>query len=121
MDWHFHPDKAVDVAVAEWFPEDEQVAHEPIPSTMIMPADPLTTGGGRPGIGDEVIIAGLFTRFHGIRRNWPIVRIGNLAMAPDEKHKTALGDAYMYLVETRSIGGLKRFACIYKRNSLYPS
>jgi hypothetical protein len=115
VEWYFHPDKAVDVAITPWFPED--AAHEPIPASMIMPDDPLKAGGWL-GVGDEVMIAGLYTRFHGVVRNWPIIRIGNIAMLPDEKHKTKLGDAYLYLVEARSTGGLSG-SPVFARETAY--
>jgi hypothetical protein len=60
------------------------------------------------GIGDEVIIVGLFTRRDGKHQNRPIVRSGIIAAMPDEP----LEDEYTgleydaYLMEIRSIGGL---------------
>jgi hypothetical protein len=115
-EWWFHPDKSVDVAVIPWFP-DEPVAHEPIPAAMILPDNAIKQGGWL-GVGDEVMIAGLFTRFRGKLRNWPIVRIGNIAMLPDEKHKTELGEAYIYLVEARSMGGLSG-SPVFARETAY--
>jgi len=59
------------------------------------------------GAGDEVFIAGLFTKITETSKNIPIVRIGNLAMMPGEKIPFKDGrliDAY--LVESRSLGGL---------------
>ncbi|MGC2109682.1 MAG: hypothetical protein WA655_09205 [Candidatus Korobacteraceae bacterium] len=60
------------------------------------------------GIGDEVIISGLFTRLRSKPINHPIVRFGNIAAMPIEHlvdTKTAL-DYRAILVEVRSIGGL---------------
>jgi hypothetical protein len=59
------------------------------------------------GIGDEIAIIGLFTRFSGKGRHFPIARIGNLAMLPTERIPVG-GFAPMeaYLAEGRSIGGL---------------
>ena len=59
------------------------------------------------GVGDEVFIAGLFTKVRETVRQHPIVRIGNLAMMPGERipfKDNNLIDAY--LIESRSIGGL---------------
>jgi hypothetical protein len=59
------------------------------------------------GIGDETFAVGLFTRFHGDSQLSPIVRTGNIAMIPKDKVPLAgFGEADVYLVEGRSIGGL---------------
>jgi hypothetical protein len=60
------------------------------------------------GIGDDVVVAGLFTRRYGKKKNIPIVRMGNIAAMPDEPlpdSKTGLS-YHAYLLEARSIGGL---------------
>jgi hypothetical protein len=41
----------------------------------------------RIGPGDLVFMVGLFTRMTGKRKNFPIVRIGNMAMMPSEKRR----------------------------------
>ena len=58
------------------------------------------------GIGDEVFATGLFTPAPGTARNVPILRHGNIAMMPEEQIQTESGFADVYLVESRSIGGL---------------
>jgi hypothetical protein len=60
------------------------------------------------GIGDEVVVSGLFTRRTGRQKNIPIVRFGNIASMPSEPiHDSETGlDFSAYLVEFRSIGGL---------------
>jgi len=58
------------------------------------------------GIGDEIFATGLFTPAAGTLRNEPIVRHGNISMMPQEQIQTELGYADVYLVESRSIGGL---------------
>ena len=58
------------------------------------------------GVGDEIIIVGLFTRFHGQTKHVPIVRTGNIAMMSEEKIPTEEGEIEAYLAEGRSIGGL---------------
>ena len=58
--------------------------------------------------GDEVFTLGLLTKHFGATKNIPITRIGNIAAMPDEP--VDLGDAFgmqeVYLIESRSIGGL---------------
>jgi hypothetical protein len=57
-------------------------------------------------VGDETFITGLFTPAPGERQNMPIVRHGNIAMIPKQQIQTEMGYADVYLVESRSIGGL---------------
>lgn len=59
------------------------------------------------GVGDDLIIVGLFSQRWGHRRNIPIVRSGIIASMPDEPFMDEPGELYdAYLVEMRSIGGL---------------
>lgn len=60
------------------------------------------------GIGDDIVIAGLFTRHYGTKRNIPIVRSGIIAAMPVEPFVDLdTGEPYnAYLAELRSIGGL---------------
>jgi hypothetical protein len=60
----------------------------------------------RLGIGDEVVIPGLFHSHLGTQRNVPIVRTGNIAAMRDEPVPTSYGSMDAYLVEMRSIGGI---------------
>ena len=106
--WWYHPTekKYVDAAVTIFFPPnlreldihwvgiDDFVDLEKIHAANL-------------GVGDEVFLAGLFTKVHETTSNIPIVRMGNLAMMPGEKIPFKDGrliDAY--LVESRSVGGL---------------
>lgn len=59
------------------------------------------------GPGDEVSIAGLFTKFSSLTTHFPIVRTGNIAMMPAGKLSIMqFGEMEAYLAEFRSIGGL---------------
>ncbi len=59
------------------------------------------------GIGDEINVVGLFTRFHGSDKHVPIVRTGNVAMMPSERVPIEKNkEMDVYLAEGRSIGGL---------------
>ena len=60
------------------------------------------------GIGDDLVITGLFTRRFGSQRNIPIVRTGIISAMPSEPLEdvdTGL-EYHAYLAEVRSIGGL---------------
>lgn len=67
------------------------------------------------GVGDEVVVIGLFRNHHGKERNIPLVRIGNLAALPEEPVKTNWGYLDAYLVELHSVGGLSGSPCYIHR------
>jgi len=105
--WWFHPTQksTVDAAVTLFAPphlNELDLTH--IPIAMFADKERITESS--IGVGDEVFITGLFTKVTETTRNLPIVRIGNVAMMPDEK--IPFGDEYIdaYLIESRSIGGL---------------
>jgi hypothetical protein len=106
--WWYHPTdrQHVDAALAMFFPDnygelDIQAIH------VAWFADEDTIRRAHIGAGDEVFIAGLFTKITETTKNIPIVRIGNLAMVPGEKIPFKDGKLIdAYLVETRSLGGL---------------
>jgi hypothetical protein len=102
--WWLHPtDATADVAVVQIGPQ----ANANISTVNVdMFATPENIAKYQIGIGDEVFATGLFTPAPGTARNLPILRHGNIAMMPDEKIQTELGYADVFLVESRSIGGL---------------
>lgn len=103
-DWFFHPtDSEVDVAVLKWGYPDE-CDHIPLGMGMLVGDEHIAMH--EIGYGDDVCITGLFARHYGLKRNIPIVRIGNIAAMPEEQVETRLGLIDAYLIEARSIGGL---------------
>ena len=108
VQWIYHPEHAnnpADVAVIP-FPFDEnKFLSKTIPSEMFLKQKLIDDG--TIGIGNNVFITGLFTHLSGKQRNMPIIRVGNIAMLPDEKVSTKMfGDIDSYLIEARSIGGV---------------
>ncbi len=117
--WFFHPteETSVDVAVipfgsarfAEYdissIPDESFVSDERIAEYGI-------------GIGDEIVISGLFTKFFGSTHLIPIVRTGNIAMMPRDKVPVkGFGEIEAYLAEGRSIGGLSG-SPVFVRNTV---
>ena len=117
--WFYHPTEkdSVDVAVMpfgsarfneydiEWIPEQVFATDQRIADFEI-------------GLGDEVFIIGLFTRFFGRTKLTPIVRTGNIAMMPEDKLPTkGFGEMEAYLAEGRSIGGLSG-SPVFVRNTV---
>ena len=117
--WFFHPTEPdfVDVAVIPFgsarfseydissIPEDAFVNDARIAEFGI-------------GIGDEIVIIGLFTKFFGSTHLIPIVRTGNLAMMPKDRVPVKnFGEMEAYLAEGRSIGGLSG-SPVFVRNTV---
>jgi hypothetical protein len=109
-DWWHHPDIATAatdvVALPVALDDGSDVDAVPIFGPTSVAATRDVIDDVRIGVGDEVVVTGLFRSHHGQQRNVPITRIGNIAMLDAEPVKTTYGgyiDAY--LIEARSIGG----------------
>lgn len=105
--WHFHPNIAqCDIAVVP-----VNISHETfdIKYIGINPGE-LTDkyiAENDVGPGDEVFATGLLTRHFGKSKNIPVVRTGNIAAMPEEPVDLGdMGEQHVYLIESRSIGGL---------------
>lgn len=73
------------------------------------------------GLGDELIIVGLFTRFMGMTYLNPIVRTGNIAMMPRDRLPVKnFGEMEAYLAEGRSIGGLSGSPVFVRNTAKFP-
>ncbi len=105
--WYKHPtDIHADVAVT---PVQLQKGHD----ILMLPAEDVILNEPKRielgiGIGDEVFIVGLFSHLKGRARSIPIVRVGNIAMFPDERVKVKTPsqetlEVEGFLVEARSI------------------
>jgi hypothetical protein len=101
--WTHPTDPTADVAV---IPMSQDPSADYIAVAVKDFATPELMQAQNIGIGDEVVITGLFTPAPGTKRNMPIIRHGNIAMLPEEQIETDMGYADVYLVEARSIGGL---------------
>jgi Trypsin-like peptidase domain len=102
--WTYHDDETNDVAVLHFAPRGFRIVvveRESLATADVIENESI-------GIGEELMVVGLFTRRHGRTANRPIVRAGIIAAMPDEPledHRSGLPyDAY--LAEVRSIGGL---------------
>jgi hypothetical protein len=103
--WFTHPtDGSVDVAVLPWAPPLKEYDFKCVSIDSFLSDETMQKEA--IGIGDEVFITGLFAHVSGSNRNLPIVRMGNIAMVPDEAIPTESGNIEAYLVEAKSIGGL---------------
>lgn len=115
-DWYVHPtDDTVDVAVALAPSESLVITRQAdiLSYEIDRFATEETIERRGIGIGDEVFITGLFGYHPGVKRNIPIVRVGHIAIMPEEPIKTDFTDEMgckegmeAYLIEARSFKGL---------------
>ena len=104
-EWVFLDDPANDVAVHAFMPPTEfafvPVMEESWTTPEIVKEEDI-------GVGDELLVVGLFASHVGHEVNRPIVRSGIIAAMPDEPLRDELsGLSYeAYLAEVRSVGGL---------------
>jgi hypothetical protein len=111
--WRFHPEgPSVDIAVIPFGAPSDLLA------TAMSTEDFGTPErlAGETGPGDDVFIVGLFSQFFGMRKNFPIVRLGSIAMMPDEKVPTSVGEIDAILVEIRSIEGMSGSPVFVRHN-----
>ena len=106
--WYFHPEaerKAADVALIPITIKGAQPSDILVldPRSFVTPQNIIEREWG---VGDEIVVVGLFRNHYGRERNIPVVRIGSLAALPEEPVKTKWGFIDAYLVELHSIGGL---------------
>lgn len=113
-DWWRHPvDSSIDVAVCPWQPQERYEDDVKLTKMDLIPIGLDLFAVNEKiqehdiGIGDEVFCTGLFSKFVGNAKNLPIVRMGTIALMPDEPVPTKkFGDIEAFLIEIRSLGGL---------------
>ena len=105
-DWYYPENPAVDVAVLPWPPGVGSIFDFKCFPAGAFATDVVITKQAI-GVGDELMIVGLFSQRYGSARNHPIVRSGAIAAMPGEPFQDDSGDLYhAYLAEVRSLGGL---------------
>jgi len=105
--WYDSPDQGVDVALIPFEPPPfNTFRYSSIGAASA--ASERNTRSSDIGIGNEVLVIGLFRLHHGHTKNIPIVRQGIISAEPQESFtdkKTGLSYS-AYLAEIQSIGGL---------------
>lgn len=103
--WTFsESDDLIDIAVLYMELPLDNVDYKAIPEYLC--ANDAVIRRQRIGLGDEILVTGLFVHHAGTEYNEPIIRTGNIAAMPREPVKTRSGNIEAYIVEARSIGGL---------------
>lgn len=128
VDWIYHPDRSVDVAVII----AAKNVGEKIPLEEIIPVDAraLLTDAKQQskniGLGDQVGIVGMYALRPGKTKNMPIVHTGHIAMMPDDSEPLEIADPVRpggtlthspYLIEAQGLRGLSG-APVFVRRSL---
>lgn len=119
VNWWYHPtDELVDVAVIPWSPP-ETVEFRAVPVNILLKDEVIQNRN--IGVGDEVFITGLFTPLSRSAKNMPIVRMGSIAMIPDEPVPINMNDMEVnveaYLIEARSLSGLSGSPAFVRRSA----
>lgn len=105
-DWTFHENEASDVAVIPFCPDTKIYEYRWLVAGDFCATEKLLKEK-QIGIGEDLVVVGLFTKRHGAKRNIPIVRIGHIASMSNELMTDDSGGEYRaYLAELHSIGGL---------------
>lgn len=81
--WCTDPDDSVDLALDRVGPDEKMLDVETFPTDLFATTDVFKKF--KINENDEVLFAGLFAPYRGIRRNFPIVRHGKLALVTDER------------------------------------
>ena len=103
-DWECHEDTAFDAAVTPFALDRWIYDHAAYPIEKCL--TPELIESECIGIGTQLFFVGLFKKHSPESKNIPILRVGNIAAMPDVTVKTEMGLSSVYLVESRSIGGL---------------
>jgi hypothetical protein len=105
--WYFHPqstERFIDLAVCPVaMPRDVYDTANVFLSTDILTKEKSSRWD--IGVGDELFYPGLFTSHAGAAKNIPLMRTGTIAAMPDEMVMTNRRRTWLYLIESRSIGG----------------
>lgn len=103
IDWHYHSDDTVDLAVAEFeAPRWADVMY--VSNDLFLHGEEIEELN--VGAGDPAFIVGLFHKLHGTERNLPVVYTGHIASLPgDEKIPVENAEVEGYLVQANTISG----------------
>ena len=80
--WESHPDTDLAILPVNPFDDEYEFDHNRVPGSMIV--DDYIVENEKIGIGDEIVVAGLFLHHPGTERNIPTVRSGIIATMPEE-------------------------------------
>jgi hypothetical protein len=107
--WVFHADENVDLAVLPWAPDTADLILESWDIVKFCAAeDSERRKSGLawpPTEGTPVLFAAMMPNYTGRERNYPIVRVGRVALVTDETLKGKYGLSDYYLIESQVYPG----------------
>ncbi len=102
--WIVPLDDAVDLAVLPGVPDQTRYEFVTVPVSVFTTQDEIKEQ--HVDAGDNVVFAGFFYQFPGLKKIQPIIREGMLAMMPDEELETTLRKpGHLYLADIHVLHG----------------
>ncbi len=101
--WLQSEDRAEDVVAVPLSPDGQQFEFTTISTRTFLKDRALNSGGLAEG--DELYFIGLMEQYYGIKRNYPVVRRGTLALITDEYIETPSGQQKVFIAELESWPG----------------
>ena len=101
--WFHSEDQAEDVVVLPLFPDEHEFEFTTISTRRFLSDQALHSGAVAEG--DELYFIGLMEQYYGVRRNYPLVRRGTLALLTDESIDTPSGRQKVVIAELASWPG----------------
>jgi hypothetical protein len=109
LEWIIHPNKHVDVCIYPFdhnkWNSDNKLVIFMMNVSSLKTIEQLESEVGL-SLGDELFIVGAFVGKIGEQKNIPIIRIANVAAMPDEPLWGGSHRRPVFLIETRSLGGI---------------
>jgi hypothetical protein len=101
--WFHSEDQADDVVVLPLFPDKHEFEFTSISTRTFLNDQSLSSGALAEG--DDLYFIGLMEQYYGIKRNYPLVRRGTLALLTDEYIDTPSGRQQVFIAELESWPG----------------
>jgi len=101
--WFHSQDQAEDVVALPLLPDDREFEFNTISIRTFVNEQELTSGAVAEG--DDVYFIGLMEQYYGIKRNYPLIRRGSLALLTGEYIETPSGRQQVFIAELQSWPG----------------
>jgi hypothetical protein len=101
--WFHSEDEAEDVVALPLLPDDREFEFKSISTRTFLDDQALNSGALAEG--DDLYFIGLMEQYYGVRRNYPLVRRGSLALLTGESIDTPSGRQQVFIAELESWPG----------------
>lgn len=112
--WRFHDDSRIDVAALRWYPSVAAMKVAAGTTIAALPLDVISHArdyayaidkNWPPDEAEEVFLVGLLLVHQGDEHNFPVVRMGHVALNSDEPIDLGRGPSHYRLIESQSYKG----------------